>query len=419
MTLLGDTFRADRTQRRVIFHRVFAVVGLIALSACGGRLVQLPFGGDADGEGSIPFRIFASVIYFIAGGFVLNRPISFITLIAKNIFLFCLLFLAISSIIWSPEPDLTLRRTIALTGTMFFAIYLAMYFDYDESIKAILWALGLIAVLSLFVIIFFPKFGIHHGDDHEGKWRGLYGHKNAFGREMALAVILFFLYRPIEWNRRVCLGIVAICVLMVLFAKSAQGQLLVAAIIPAGILLPRLSRLSAPFLCGSLVLMFIGMILLVSLPTVINLMLDIFHRDLTLSSRTFLWETIIEDSSRNHPYLGYGYTAQLRLSDPAEFDKHGHAHNGYIQLFSELGMVGIILFCLASLVHWKNIITGWAYSATMYWQFPVIFSMYFYALNVVASPILDKNSMIWLLFVFIVLKTSDRRIGFVAPSRQT
>ena len=420
MTVLGDTFRGNRTQRRVIFHRVFSVVGLIALSACGYRLLNLPFARYAEAVGSLPYLIFVSVIYITATGLILKRPIDFITSIYKNIFLFSLLFLAMSSILWSPEPDLTLQRAIALTGTMLFAIYLATYLDNDESIKAILWALGLIAVFSLFVIIFYPKIGIHYGDDkHAGKWRGVYEHKNGLGREMALAAIMFFLYRPIEWNRRVCLGIAAICVLLVVFAKSAQGHVLVATMIPAGILLRRLFRLSTPFLCGSLVLMLVGMILLSFMPSVISVTLDMIGRDDTLSSRTILWEKVLEDSLKYHPVLGYGYTAKLRLADPEQWDLHGHAHNGYMQLFSELGAVGILLFSLASLVHWKNAIIRSARYRTMYWQFLIIFSMYFYVLSVVASPILEKNSLLWLLFVYVVLKANDRRTDSVTPSRQS
>jgi hypothetical protein len=34
--------------------------------------------------------------------------------------------------------------------------------------------------------------------------------------------------------------------------------------------------------------------------------------------------------------------------------------------------------------------------------------LYFYLLSVVASPILDKNSLIWLCYMYVAVKASER-----------
>ncbi len=391
------------------FHRVFSVVGLIALSGCGASIVLRLFPLGAVFGSSLPFVILTSTIYLIAFCLVVNRLVSFFVVVTKNLALFALLVLAWMSLGWTPDFDLTLQRLIALTGTMIFAVYLSLYFDEEEGLKRIIWALALIAVFSFVIIFLDPSFGIQSGE-----WRGLYGHKNGLGREMALAAILFFLFLPQEWGRRTRLMLVAITVVMVLFSKSGQGQVLAAFVIPAGLVLRRFFRRGALFICGSLILSIVVLILAMPVYSVIqSTVLDSMGRDETLTGRTELWKTVIEDTMRYHPMLGYGYTGALQLggdrfvllgTDVAG----GHAHNGYIQLFSELGFVGISLFALLSIQLWKNLILRAMFFRTLYDQFMIVFMCYFYVLSIVASPILDKNSIIWLCFVYVAIRASQR-----------
>lgn len=389
------------------FHRCFAVLGLVTLSECGFRVIMLPFGGDSFDDMALPYLVVTSLIYLLAGLFAAARLPALVVYFAKNIPLFALLMLAITSILWSVDPETTGRRIIALAGTMIFACYLAVQFENDEVMRLLLWVFGAIAVVSFLSVLLFPNWAIHRSGSHSGKWRGLYDHKSGMGREMALAAILFAVFAPKGRLRWLFYGISAIAMIMVVNGKSAQGQMLIAFLIPIGLVLRRLIRLDPAILCGCLLLGTIGTATMFPLVDALEpLVLGAAGRDETLTGRTEIWERVIAETLRDYAVLGHGYTGDLQLEDADEDD--GHAHNGYVQLFSELGFAGIFMFAAASLVLAFNILTRVLISRTDFTVFLIIFPIYFYLLSYVASPILEKNSALWLLFVFVCLKASEQ-----------
>lgn len=80
---------------------------------------------------------------------------------------------------------------------------------------------------------------------------------------------------------------------------------------------------------------------------------DILNKDLTLSSRTLIWDKAIEMISES-PYLGYGYLEdgryiQLRTSVQRS------AHNTFLQFFLQAGALGFIMFMPLFIVLFKRL----------------------------------------------------------------
>ena len=73
-------------------------------------------------------------------------------------------------------------------------------------------------------------------------------------------------------------------------------------------------------------------------------------KDMTFSGRTRIW-AIMKDEIVQHPILGAGYAAFWMAPDPMSpsnifkirmYIDPGEAHNGYVDVINELGIVGIV-----------------------------------------------------------------------------
>jgi len=68
----------------------------------------------------------------------------------------------------------------------------------------------------------------------------------------------------------------------------------------------------------------------------------------TLSDRTYLWADVMRIAGQDHPWMGAGYgaffnpTLYPRLS-PEVNNEPAQAHNGYLETYANLGIVGVIL----------------------------------------------------------------------------
>jgi O-antigen ligase len=83
-----------------------------------------------------------------------------------------------------------------------------------------------------------------------------------------------------------------------------------------------------------------------------------FGRDDTFSGRTTLWHGAIAVASHDHPILGAGYRAFWTATGAAGVRDYiqgwarlpGHGHNGYLDVWLELGWAGVALFAVFLLV---------------------------------------------------------------------
>jgi O-antigen ligase len=100
------------------------------------------------------------------------------------------------------------------------------------------------------------------------------------------------------------------------------------------------------------IVLVVGMLVIGLLLT--NVMVDaalaLLGKDATLSGRTKIWSLVIVGLSE-HIALGGGYGAGMVLVQPAlEADfggnRIGHAHNGYLDLAIDVGLVGLIMIML-------------------------------------------------------------------------
>src|SRR5580698_5250472 len=164
----------------------------------------------------------------------------------------------IASVAWSVEPRESLRRALALAGTLLAGLYLGLNYEPREQLKIMARVMGLGAVASLLVAIALPSYGILPSG-----WQGIYNLKNSLGRMMALGAFCFALLALSERRRRALrIAMFLLCCALLVLSRSATAAVvtvLVLALLPMRRLLYLNSRklaatlaIAAPLAAGAI-----------------------------------------------------------------------------------------------------------------------------------------------------------------------
>lgn len=387
----------------------------VALFLSTQALLPLLFGDSAADTGEVvPNRIIQgiwSVVYVITVLLLLKRWKASVRLIVSDKLLMSLIILAVASILWSSATAITLRRLIALIGTSAVGVYLAQRFTLREMLGILACALGVAAILSIVFAIAVPQLGIMSGT-HEGAWRGIFVHKNHLGRYMALgAVVLSLLSDRREIGIVYKIGIV-LCSILILLSTSKSALLVLGGAV-LGIWYLRGVRMDVRVLVPYVI---VGFLIAGSIAAWVALeytdILQALGRDPTLTGRTVLWSLLIDAIGRR-PWLGYGYDAfwtgwtgesgavwqVLQWMAP-------HAHNGYLELCLNLGIVGLSLFLASFSKITLNAISWARASRETIGLWPMALLMFIAVYSISESVIMQRNNIFWILYVDIAMRVA-------------
>ncbi|MGJ8624894.1 MAG: O-antigen ligase family protein, partial [Yoonia sp.] len=288
----------------------------------------------------------------------------------------------------------------------------------------VLMAVSIISI-NFAVIQLTPTRGIHQTYDlinthHAGSWRGLFGHKNDFGRAIALSIAIMatgYVFKVgggrLSWAM---IPLIGVAILMVFNSNSSQASLL-SATVPVLIVAFLQMRKMSPSTRTMLLIAFIpvAFIAITSAQLIFEYVLGVLGRDATLTGRTVIWEGVLLSLGSN-VVLGGGYGAgwQIvgqRLLALTGIDV-GHAHNGFLDLAVDIGVVGLVM-TLAFMIY----VACLAFASLMRGVRPEIATL---ALTVVAfsligniagSFLLLHNSLYWVLLVATFAQLRDAAVS--------
>lgn len=403
-----------------IFDYVFAVFGMFYMSEGFASLLAAPTElADISDPGSPAIRNLGILI-----GLVSIIRLAGLREAAKQITVRSWLFwlpvvVAVASALWSGDPDLALRRSAALVLTTLFALYLASRFDARALVNALLIAMLLYCAGSLLLIVLAPSIGVHTAADtrfyeHVGAFRGLSPFKNDFGRIAAFAGTVFFVAavtRP-EWRK--LYGVAAIAALgLVVGSRSGQAIFLCLVCAAVALYVVIIQRLS-PRHRTALVVLTIPTVLFMTLagPALVELTLEALGKDPTLTGRMNIWPEVLV-AMRDNLVLGGGYGAgwNVLVNDHMRQvlgREIGHAHNGYLNLIVEIGIVGLFI-TLTFIVGVTYRTADFLMSSRNRELVVLTFTLLVFILvgNWVGSFLLKHNSIFWVLLVCVYCKLGE------------
>lgn len=336
------------------WERVYVII--VLATACRAFEFLLNYGqwsGGAPGlTESSPLRFtWLAILYAIALALLLiHHGRDLPKLLMQNKLLVAAVVYIIASTFWSVDPSTALRRSLAYGLTVVFCLYLVLRYPPVDILRLAAWALLLVAIVSIVVIVLFPEIGVEKYARMPNTWKGICSITTAFGRFMALGILIVWSLRRTDWAlQRYDVVVLAMFVLCTYQAQAATAMIAVFCGFVSMVVIWSRSPINAPIplklVAGGLV----GGALVLSVPFFAADVLDIFQRDITLTNRIYVWGAAYEQGWK-HPLLGVGYGAfWIETNAAAAFFNMfgslktliGNGHNGYLDAWLELGFVGL------------------------------------------------------------------------------
>ena len=335
------------------------------------------------------------------------------------------MFLAFISVIWSISPKLTLLRSVSLAGTTCFGVFFSIRYRLEQQLQIVASVIISMAIISLIFIAVVPSEAIMHGV-HEGAWRGTFFHKNFLGKNMVIGVLAVLTANLVGKIRPLfTLGGAGLCAVLLVGSQSVTSIVTATACVLLLMLFSKLETYPGGFhrLFIAISLLVIGALVAILLYDNIDSALQVFGRDKTLTGRTQLW-TILLDKAMSRLWLGYGYGAfwQGRAGVSGEVTEAfgnwypTHAHNGFMDLLLDLGLVGLLVFIATFAV-----IVFRAYKLAMQSQsnislWPATYISFFMIHNLAESDLFRPLSIMWPLFVAATVQVlaGNRKANYVS-----
>jgi len=411
-------------------------VPVIWMFILGSRLPSQWLGGQLESsvnlleEGSPIDRVILSTLILLALLTLSTRAIKWGKLVTRNTWVVAFVVFALISVCWSDFPLVSLKRWLRDLGN--YVMILVVLSDPNplEALRAVLRRLAYLLIpLSILLFKYFPELGMQYAVWSGARmFVGATTSKNMLGAVCLLSGIYFFWDTRVRWaNRRVgntkrilavnllflwmtlwvlmlsdsatsrvCL---AMAFMIIILAHSKWGQRhlgLVKSLVPAAF-------------CLYLVLAF-GLNLNGELASQVG-------RDPTLTDRTIIWDAVL--SMHTNPVIGTGYEA-FWLGPRFEwiathFAPVNESHNGYLEVYLNLGLIGVFLIAGLLLSSYRRIcrqlkpLTGVATLHLAIWTVMLFYNM---------TEAAFKGDLLWLALLLGAISLGDlteQRVRDVAP----
>jgi len=161
-------------------------------------------------------------------------------------------------------------------------------------------------------------------------------------------------------------------------------------------------------LLGSIVLT-AGVIATALVLNIETIVVDILGKDLTFTGRTDIWMAAIQ-LIKIRPWLGYGYEAFWNGMDgPSAYILRAvkwpvpDAHNGFVELTLNLGLIGLSIFIVGYVINLTRSIFKVRTTSGVDFIWPLLYLVYVPLSNFPEQSLLIPNNILWVIYVTITL----------------
>jgi exopolysaccharide production protein ExoQ len=341
----------------------------------------------------------------------------------RNALIFSVLGWAILSVLWSDMPSTSAFNSLRMAINLALVIFLFERYSANDIQKLIMLVGSIAATGSVFLVFVLPQYGLQsRGVQALGAWEGIFGQKNLCGLEMLILLLPAFFVKLTGPYARVLRGSYIATVLVIIAMTHSAGAWVVGSLCLAFVgflkLVVRMPRKDAV----AVVILLAGAGALIGVLAYSNYdtLMYALGKDPTMTGRTALWAGLSHLAMRR-PVIGYGYTAfwQGITKGPSrslalEMGWLGlaGAENGVLEMWLELGIVGVLLYVAIFLRAVKDGLycIGRGASPAVLWYVSILF--YVVATNIEGGLLLAPSNLACILpFVaFVGLRREARRM---------
>ena len=334
---------------------------------------KLPFRENAGNmeemtTSNITTQIVIVSVFILAVISIIPRLKTLGSYIIKEKFLLIFLGWALLTILWSDYSFVSFKRWFQV-----FAAYIVIFAglvhvkDTNDLLRFFKILFAVYVIVNLAAIFTIPA-----AIDKHNYWQGIATQKNELGQTVLAAVLvwIFSLREKSNLVEKFFYSIMLFLSLVLLFGTQSSTSVLTLVILIGIWLLFYLDQEFKKIGAGrlvSLTIIFSSIIIIAGaiymIPEKVNDWLGLIGEDLSFTGRTDLWGDILNEV-KNHWLLGTGYQG-FWVFEPGNqvlyrlYDIYiwipQQAHNGYIDILNETGLIGLILFLTMVIYFFMNV----------------------------------------------------------------
>jgi exopolysaccharide production protein ExoQ len=405
----------------------------------------------ADAGGS-PYDRFLMTLLMVVGLFVLaSRGQQATLLLARNKWAVALFALILLSIVWSNFPDVSVRRSIRSVGTFIMVLMVLTESVPEETVRVLLKRLYFVHIpASIIAIKYFRHFAVgYNWDGSEEQWKGLATDKNSLGH-VAMCSGLFCLWQimqdwPKKDGKRQYRKLLPSFVLFLLSLYLLRGSknvhsstailgfvLCVAFLMCLQFAKARAAQVKKLVLVGMAAVIVFGPIgygIFQSFDAApVKAVFQATGRDMTFTDRNLIWTDVINDVAKT-PILGVGFGAfwvgpigyttypmpNWSRKTPGWRPEEGH--NGFVDIYAQLGVVGLIVFLFFTVSSLSGALTNLGTNFS-YGSLRLTFLLAIILSNITETSFLDGTHGLWFLFLLFCVNFPKPLEPLPAPAFQ-
>ncbi len=364
MNYLPDSVERERSLAEKVSRTSFFLYFLFVL--VGTAPFQDTVTDVADVATSNPInQIVDSLIPFISILCLVPQRKKLFSLIRQEKYLTLFLVWCLATILWSDFPFNSFKLWVRLIGST--TVILALFLNVkspDEALKYLKTALVFYIPISFLAIAFVPA-----ATQFEfPAWRGLAMHKNVLGQISFISTFVWAFAVSVPSGKRK-LGswlFLFASVVLLLGSKSSTSLIVLLSLLMMQFYLfieSRLRRLNIGRLVSLALLGCLFILPFLFQAFELDSTTGVFGKDATFTGRTDLWVAIL-DEAKTHLLDGCGFGGfwivenhkVLRLYEDDAFPcLPNEAHQGYLDILNETGVIGLSLLALMIISYFKKL----------------------------------------------------------------
>jgi exopolysaccharide production protein ExoQ len=321
------------------------------------NIFGLPVSGGASVEEGSPLDACFYFVLIIVGCRVLaKRQVRLSEVVSNNSWLIVFLLYCFISIAWSDFPFIALKRWIKILGHPIMALIVLTEPDPKEALVRLMKRCAYVVIpVSILFIKYYPDLGRGFSPWGGATSTGITTNKNMLGADCLILGYFFFWYLLQVWQterstwRRKELWLIAGFLIGIWWNFSqAHSATSLTCLLIGGVVVVFVGRRSVnKNLIGAYLV--VALVLVVAAELAFGIsgrFSESLGRDSTLTGRTTLWTALLNMDT--NPILGTGFESfwlgerPLRLEGIFFFIPN-EAHNGYLETYLTLGLVGLLL----------------------------------------------------------------------------
>ncbi len=333
--------------------------------------------------------------------------------------LYCLV-----SVMWADYPVVSFKRWVRGVADIMMVIIVLTEFERERAFQALIGRIAYVLIpVSVLFIRFYPELGRSYSAGGVPSWTGVATDKNALGALCMLCgvVVLWRLMAilsspPTRQRTRQLLASTTVLamVLYLLLIIDSKTALVCFALGTVPVVLRRPFR-SPAFIFFYVTTSVIACYLVVSFGMG-GEALEALGREASLTGRTYVWRAVL--TFVTNPWFGAGYENFWIGERQMILTRLGgnQAHNGYLEIYLNLGWVGIVLLTANILVGFKNVVADCRSNSALT-GLKVSFFVICLAYNFTEAAF-KMMSPVWLTFLLATM-ASPKLLTSDLPSRVT